>query len=257
VAVVSRCATLRKGLADQLMTAAAECVELDDSAALATTALGCDVILVDAAREENFATLARISTPAIALLRPDQRSGLAKLSEKGVRGYLMKPVRQDSLEKRLASLERSDAEPPPSALSPVAPERSAKASFSILVAEDNLINALLARELLRRRGHSVQHVSTGDAAVAACAASTFDLVIMDLHMPGLGGIEAARRIREAEAEARKEPVPIFALTADALEIGREACLAAGMDGFMTKPVDPADLDAVLASLAPQAATIAA
>jgi CheY-like chemotaxis protein len=91
----------------------------------------------------------------------------------------------------------------------------------------------------------------------ACENTRFDLVIMDLHMPGLGGIEAAVRIREAEAKSGKEPIPIFALTADALEIGRDACIAAGMDGFMTKPVDPADLDAILASLTPPAAAVMA
>jgi len=69
-------------------------------------------------------------------------------------------------------------------------------------------------------------------------------------MPGLDGIEASLRIRSAESANGSKPVPIFALTADALETGRKACLDAGMDGFLTKPVDPADLDAVLATIVP-------
>jgi len=77
-------------------------------------------------------------------------------------------------------------------------------------------------------------------------------VLMDLHMPGCDGIEATARIRSAEADANAKPVPIFALTADAVETGRKACLDAGMDGFLTKPVDPADLDAVLATIHPEA-----
>jgi CheY-like chemotaxis protein len=124
--------------------------------------------------------------------------------------------------------------------------------LSILVAEDNPINALLARELLRRRGHRVELVTTGDAAAEACAVRRFDLVLMDLHMPGCDGIEAAQRIRKAEAETNAKPVPIFALTADAVDTGRKICLDAGMDGFLTKPIDPADLDGVLATISPQA-----
>jgi CheY-like chemotaxis protein len=75
---------------------------------------------------------------------------------------------------------------------------------------------------------------------------------MDVHMPGLDGIEACLRIRGAESANGSRPVPIFALTADALDTGRKACLDAGMDGFLTKPVDPADLDAVLATIVPSA-----
>jgi len=118
------------------------------------------------------------------------------------------------------------------------------------------VNALLARELLRRRGHRVEQVTNGEAAVLACAARKFDLIIMDLHMPRLGGIEATRRIRHDELVKGKDPVAIFALSADALEAGKKACLDAGMDGFLTKPVDPAELDAVLAAVM-KPATVAA
>ncbi|MGY9107053.1 MAG: response regulator, partial [Alphaproteobacteria bacterium] len=116
---------------------------------------------------------------------------------------------------------------------------------------DNPVNALLARELLRRRGHDVEHVTTGCAAVQACANNHFDLVVMDLHMPGLDGIEATRQIRAAELALGTAQIPIFALTADALETGRRACQEAGMNGFLTKPVDPTDLDAILNVVAGQ------
>ena len=132
-----------------------------------------------------------------------------------------------------------------------AAERRQSKHLSVLMAEDNPVNALLARELLRRRGHAVHEVTTGEAAVDVCSKQRFDLVIMDLHMPGLDGIEATRRIRTAERAAGEGRLPIFALTADALETGRAACLEAGMNGFLTKPVDPAELDAILASVTPR------
>jgi CheY-like chemotaxis protein len=120
----------------------------------------------------------------------------------------------------------------------------------ILLAEDNPINALLTRELLRKRGYRVVEVTTGDAAVRIMAEETFDLLLTDIHMPGMDGIEATRAIRAWEAEMFKTRTPIVALTADALETGKRACLEAGMDGFLTKPVHPSELDEMLLTLFP-------
>ncbi len=251
VALISGSPLLRNALELQLAAAGAECARVSDL----DTALGqdarCDLILVDAAKGQAFPDVRAANIPVVALLPPSERSKLSALSEMGIRGYLMKPVRQDSLEKRLAAVLAGETEL--AAPAPVLhPERPAGKGLFILLAEDNPVNALLARELLRRRGHRVKEVTTGEAAVAACAAERFDLVIMDLHMPGLDGIEATLRIRSAESGEGAKPVPIFALTADALETGRKACLEAGMDGFFTKPVDPAELDAVLATITPPA-----
>ena len=114
--------------------------------------------------------------------------------------------------------------------------------LSILVAEDNEINALLARALLTRLGHRPAVAGNGEAAVeswaAARAAGTpYDLVLMDVQMPGMDGLEAARRIRAVEAAAGGRAVRILALTANAQSEDREACLAAGMDGLLVKPLD--------------------
>ena len=111
-----------------------------------------------------------------------------------------------------------------------------------MLAEDNPINALLTRELLRRRGHQVTEVTSGDGAVQAMETGTFDIVLTDIHMPGMDGIEATRAIRADETASGGARTPIIALTADALETGKRACKDAGMDGFLTKPVDPAQLD---------------
>jgi CheY-like chemotaxis protein len=105
------------------------------------------------------------------------------------------------------------------------------ASLHILLAEDNPINMMLIRELLRRRGHRVSEVTTGNAAVEAMLEGSYDLLLTDIHMPGMDGIEAARAIRAGEALSGKPRTPIVALTADVLAAGRQSCLDAGMDGF--------------------------
>jgi len=112
------------------------------------------------------------------------------------------------------------------------------------------VNALLIRELLRRRGHQVREVTTGTAAVAVVENESFDLLLTDIHMPGMDGIEAARTIRAIEEKHFRPRMPIVALTADALETGKRACQDAGMDGFLTKPVDPAELEEMFAGLFP-------
>ena len=129
---------------------------------------------------------------------------------------------------------------------------SAAASLAVLVAEDNDINALLTRSLLTRLGHRPEVAPDGAAAIEAWQAaqdsgSPYDLILMDVHMPGVDGLEAARRIRMAEAEAGQPHTPIIALTANAFDEDREACLAAGMDGFLVKPLERERLVETLAA----------
>ena len=127
---------------------------------------------------------------------------------------------------------------------------AAEDGLRILLAEDNPINMMLIRELLRRRGHSVVEVSNGSAAVKAVADGTYDLLLTDIHMPVMDGIEAAREIRAGEQRSGRARTPIVALTADALEDGKKACREAGMDGFLTKPIDPAELEEMFLMLFP-------
>ncbi|HWM61088.1 MAG TPA: ATP-binding protein, partial [Rhizomicrobium sp.] len=129
--------------------------------------------------------------------------------------------------------------------------RGADASgLHILLAEDNPINMMLIRELLRRRGHRVTEVTTGTAAAQALLENRYDLLLTDIHMPGMDGIEAARAIRAGEARTGRARTPIVALTADALDGGKRICQEAGMDGFLTKPVDPAELEEMFLMLFP-------
>jgi CheY-like chemotaxis protein len=124
--------------------------------------------------------------------------------------------------------------------------------LSILVAEDNEINALLARALLERLGHRPTVAGNGETAVQAWTAARdagtpYDLVLMDVQMPLMDGLEAARRIRAGEAESETKPTPLLALTANASSEDREAALAAGMDGLLVKPLDRERLREALAS----------
>jgi PAS domain S-box-containing protein len=127
---------------------------------------------------------------------------------------------------------------------------SAEEGLRILLAEDNPINMMLIRELLRRRGHTVTEVTNGNDAVQAVSNGRFDLLLTDIHMPGMDGIEAARAIRADETRSGRARTPIVALTADALDGGKRVCQEAGMDGFLTKPVDPAELEEMFLMLFP-------
>jgi CheY-like chemotaxis protein len=122
--------------------------------------------------------------------------------------------------------------------------------LNVLLAEDNPINMMLIRELLRRRGHRVTEVANGNAAVEAMRTGRYDLLLTDIHMPGMDGIEAAQAVRAWEGETGRARTPIVALTADALDTGKRACQEAGMDGFLTKPVDPAELEEMFLMLFP-------
>ena len=186
----------------------------------------------------------------IVLVTPAMRNELASLKDAGFTGYLIKPVRAASLAARFAADDAFDhgaASEPAAAPSAI----SATGGLSVLVAEDNEINALLVRALLAKLGHRPTMAGSGRAAIecwlAARAAGTpFDRVLMDLHMPGMDGLEATRRIRAIEAEDETARTPIIALTANASAEDREESLAAGMDGFLVKPLDRERLAAALA-----------
>ncbi|MCK9914117.1 response regulator [Microbacteriaceae bacterium K1510] len=173
----------------------------------------------------------------IVLIKPTERHELAALKDAGFTGYLVKPVRAASLAARLRPSDVFEDTAAPAER--VAAPRGK--GLSVLVAEDNDINALLARALLARLGHRPEVVENGAAAVdawqrARAAGRPYDLVLMDIQMPGMDGLEAARRIRAAEA-GEAPPTRILALSANAQAEDRDAALAAGMQGLLTKPLD--------------------
>ena len=253
VAIVTRNNVLRDGLAAQIRAAGGTVAGLTEDGIR-----GSDIMLVDAGTDSEPAppTGPAPQIPALVLLTPAARSKLSQLRSMGFAGYLVKPVRQSSLVERLrarpslGAMELSEQLRPAVAptLTPAAEGRPA--GLKILLAEDNPITALLTRELLRRRGHHVTEVTSGEAAVKAMEQGAFDLVLTDIHMPGMDGIEATKAIRRNEVRLSSPRTPIVALTADALETGRRACREAGMDGFLTKPVEPTQLDDMFAAFFP-------
>lgn len=192
----------------------------------------------------------------IVLATPATRGELAELKAAGFTGYLIKPVRAASLAARFSSTDGFDATSEAAELVATRDAPVTGNGLAILVAEDNEINALLARALLVKLGHRPTIAISGGAAVecwvAARAAGTpYDRVLMDLHMPGMDGLEATRRIRAIEQHASATApnglarTPIIALTANVSTADRDACLAAGMDDFLIKPLDRDRLNAVL------------
>jgi PAS domain S-box-containing protein len=231
-------------------------------------------MLVDRAAAEKMiaqGNVAALDVPRrIVLITPGERHELAALKDAGFTGYLVKPVRAASLAAQLAaenSFEHAPAEAATengeAAGDSVASGKGKEKKLSILVAEDNEINALLARALLVRLGHRPTIAGDGRAAVeswlgARAAGAPYDLVLMDVQMPDMDGLEAARRIRTAEADADAPRTRMLALTANAQTEDREACLAAGMDGLLVKPLDRERLREVLDAISPTgSATLAA
>jgi len=219
-------------------------------------------LLVDhALGQEACAALAGARVPRrIVLVTPAQRHDLPALKAAGFTGYLVKPVRSASLAARLAAGDQSFERAADASQAVTPTGATPPRGLAILVAEDNEINALLARALLARLGHRPTAAVDGAAALAAWLAAQaggapYDLVLMDVHMPGSDGIEATRRIRAAEAARGLPRTPIIALTANALEEERDTCARAGMDGFLTKPLDRDRLMAALAAIG--AASLAA
>ena len=200
----------------------------------------------------------RYAAARILMFTPSTRQELKASS--AFTGYLVKPLRAASLAARLAAapevvapnlagdglIEADDAIEAPA-------EKPAR-GLSVLVAEDNEINALLMRSLLTRLGHHAVIATNGAEALeswlaAKSAGTPYDLVLMDVQMPELDGIETAKRIREYEAGEAGRRTPILALTANTLVEDRYACFESGMDGFLIKPLDREKLAEALAGLA--------
>jgi CheY-like chemotaxis protein/HPt (histidine-containing phosphotransfer) domain-containing protein len=206
------------------------------------------------------------STIVLMLTSGAQPADVARCEEVGVSSHLTKPVKQTELRKAIAralgsqeTADRSTAARLGDGLTGRQP--GGQAALRILLVEDNPVNQTLAVALLEKQGHAVVLAGNGREALEkyhSQSAIPFDLVLMDLQMPEMDGLEATRRIRQRERETGGH-VPILAMTAHALKGDREVCLQAGMDGYVSKPVRPRELQEAIVKVVggPKAATEAA
>jgi CheY-like chemotaxis protein len=186
----------------------------------------------------------------------DQTDDVARCDTLGIAAYLTKPVKQSDLFDAMA-LALKIAEPG-AAAAPAdnTAQRSTLGPLRVLLAEDSLVNQKLAVALLTARGHEVTIVGNGREAVAAAAHEKFDLVLMDVQMPEMDGLEAAATIRGRE-RLHGGHLPIIAMTAHALKGDRELCLQAGMDDYVPKPIRAEQLFETIASVCAATAEAAA
>jgi PAS domain S-box-containing protein len=226
-------------------------------------ALGAGVpfplVLVDANMPEvdGFALVEQIRRnpglkgAIIMMLTSASQSGdIARCRELGVAAHLTKPIGQSELLDAILHAVGGKLQAAAPASQPD-PLREPPRGLRILLAEDNHVNQILAVRLLEKRGHHVQVAGDGREALAKLKTGDFDLVLMDVQMPVMGGFEATAAIREMEKGTGRH-IPIVALTAHAIKGDRERCLAAGMDGYVEKPIHPEELFEQFEALIPLA-----
>jgi two-component system sensor histidine kinase/response regulator len=168
----------------------------------------------------------------------------ARCRELGIAAYLVKPIRQGELLDAICQVLDGMARKQPEPLVTRHTLREEKHRIRILLAEDNAVNQTLAVRLLEKRGYSVTVAPNGQAAVEAFQTGGFELVLMDIQMPGMDGFEATAAIREREKLIGGH-IPIVAMTAHALVGDQERCIASGMDGYVTKPIRTSELFATI------------
>jgi signal transduction histidine kinase/DNA-binding response OmpR family regulator len=219
-----------------------------------------DLIITDADMPEldGFGLVERVrqqpdyqAQTVLMLSSVRHRDEIARCRALGVERYLTKPIRQSQLRSAIVAALGTPATTRTRAVTSTIPKAADDRRLRVLVAEDNTVNQKLARALLERAGHHVVVAENGQVAVDLVRESDFDVILMDVQMPVLGGFEATRAIREWEQKVGGH-IPIIAVTARAMAGDREDCLAAGMDGYVAKPLRAAAVFEVIESLVPAA-----
>ena len=189
-----------------------------------------------------------LATATIMMLTSaGHRGDAARCQKLGVAAYLLKPIRQSELREaigRVLSAKAEDGAIPLVTRFTLQDKREPSAVLRVLLVEDNAVNQRLAARLLEKRGHHVVVTGNGREALAALQKDDYDLVFMDVQMPEMDGLEATAAIRKMEEGSGKHQT-VIALTAHAMKGDEERCLAAGMDGYLSKPIRPQELDAIL------------
>jgi two-component system sensor histidine kinase/response regulator len=197
---------------------------------------------------EHIKEKPELSTSTIMMLTSGgQRGDSARCEELGIAAYLLKPVRQTELREAIARVlsakEQAGAAPMVTRYT-LQEERDSTKSLYILLAEDNAVNQKLAMRLLEKRGHHATLAANGKEALAALEKRSYDLVLMDVQMPEMDGLEATIQLREREKGSGRHQA-VVAMTALVMKGDRERCIEAGMDGYLSKPIRPQELDEVL------------
>jgi two-component system, sensor histidine kinase and response regulator len=193
----------------------------------------------------------RFSTvPIIMLTSAGERGDGARCTKANVAAYLLKPARQSELLYTISRvLEAASDHVTGESLITRHSIREGRRKFRVLLAEDNPINQKLAFKMLEKMGHSVIVVGDGKSAAEAARNETFDVILMDVQMPKMDGLESTGLIREQE-KSKGSHVPIIAMTACAMKGDREMCLAAGMDWYLSKPINATELFEAIDKMVP-------
>jgi len=194
-------------------------------------------------------------TRVVLLTSPGRNAESGRVKEAGVDGVLTKPMQPTAVLRCLSAVltgtGHESLEQPVSVRPPV--RRIRQTTMRVLLAEDNITNQDVAVGLLKKFGVHVDTVANGQEAVRALELVPYDLVLMDVMMPEMDGLEATRRIRDPQSAVLDPTIPIIAMTANAMRGDRERCLAAGMDDYVPKPIAPRDLERALDKWLPQVA----
>jgi len=182
--------------------------------------------------------------PVVLLTSAGQKGDAARCRQLGIAAYLTKPVAQaqllDTILMALKGKEKAAGEPPIVVTHPTAPQ--ATRSLCILLAEDNAVNQVVAVRLLEKRGHTVLVAHDGKQTLSVLERESFDVILMDVQMPEMDGFEATAAIRRQEkATGRGQHQIVIAMTAHAMEGDRERCLNAGIDGYISKPIQAQEM----------------
>ena len=203
---------------------------------------------------DGFAVAERISedrryagTKLVMLTSAGRPEDVARCRKLGISAYLTKPIKQSELFDVIVSAIGQPVNERASTPKRRKRSRPALRKLQVLVAEDNQVNQLVATRIFEKLGHQVIVVNNGREALAAVHAGKFDLIAMDVQMPEMDGLDATRAIRAVERAAGTH-IPIIAMTAHAMKGDRERCLAAGMDGYTSKPIRIRDLEQAIAQL---------
>jgi CheY-like chemotaxis protein len=224
--------------------AAARQIEISGGRALCVSAApreaeGYDAVLLDRALFPDGKARLVPGAPCLVMLAPDERGDIPGLRPSGFAGYLIKPLRRASVVQRIQAL--NAPEKPAASADDERITPASAVGLRVLLVEDNSINAILARALLEREGCHVECAANGFEAINAARAGAHDLILMDVRMPEMDGIQASKILRSEGYTGS-----IVALTADAFEDDRKTCLAVGMDDFLTKPLEAGALKGILA-----------